>query len=231
MAEYTNLSIKNWAVEDRPREKLVKKGVDSLSDAELLAILIGSGTRNITAVELSKSILASVDNNLNQLGKLSIKELERNKGIGRVRALTIMAALELGRRRKFTDSAKKIKIGSSKDAFDLFQPFLSDLPHEEFWILMLNRSNHVIEKSRISQGGLSGTVIDARIILKNAIDKLSSGLILCHNHPSGNTSPSEADRLITNKLKEAASLMDINLLDHIIIGDNRYYSFADEGVL
>lgn len=231
MAEYTNLSIKNWAVEDRPREKLVKKGVDSLSDAELLAILIGSGTRNITAVELSKSILASVDNNLNQLGKLSMKELERNKGIGRARALTIMAALELGRRRKFSDSVKKIKIASSKDAFDLFQPLLSDLPHEEFWILMLNRSNHVIEKSRISQGGLSGTVIDARIILKNAIDRLSSGLILCHNHPSGNTSPSEADRLITNKLKEAASLMDINLLDHIIIGDNRYYSFADEGVL
>ena len=231
MPEYKSLRIKNWAVEDRPREKLVAKGLDSLSDAELLAILISSGTRNITAVELSKTILASVDNNLNQLGKLSINQLLRNKGIGRVRAITIMAALELGRRRKFSESMKRIKISSSKEVFEMFQPILADLAHEEFWILLLNRSNYVIEKNRISQGGISGTVIDTRIILRNAIEKLSSGIILCHNHPSGNIKPSEADRLITIKMKDAAMLMDINVLDHIIIGDNSYFSFADEGML
>ena len=231
MNSYINLSIKNWAVEDRPREKLANKGVDSLSDAELLAILIGSGTRNITAVELSKAILASVENNLNQLGKLSLKDLENYKGIGRVRALTILAALEFGRRRKFSESVKREKISSSKDVYDLFHPLLSDLSHEEFWILVLNRSNHVIDKNRISQGGVSGTVIDTRIILKYAIERLSSGLILCHNHPSGNTKPSEADKMITTKMKEAASLMDINVLDHIIICDNSYFSFADEGIL
>ncbi len=231
MDMYQNLSIKKWSVEDRPREKLINKGAQSLSDAELLAILIGSGTRNITAVELSKNILSSTGNNLNQLGKLSLKELEKNKGIGKVRALTIMAALELGRRRKFSETVKKQKITSSKDVFDLFHPLLSDLVHEEFWILLLNRSNYMIGKSRISQGGLSGTVIDARIILKNAIEKLSSGLILCHNHPSGNIKPSEADKQITKKMKDAASLMDINLMDHIIIGENDYFSFADEGIL
>ncbi len=231
MKEYNNLSIKQWSVEDRPREKLINKGVQSLSDAELLAILIGSGTRNITAVELSKSILASAGNNLNQLGKLSLKELERNKGIGKVRALVILAALELGRRRKYAEAVTKRKISGSKDVFDLFQPVLSDLPHEEFWILLLNRSNFIIDTSRISQGGLSGTVIDTRIILKNAIDKLASGLILCHNHPSGNSNPSDSDRLITRKMKEAASIMDISLLDHIIIAGNKFYSFSDEGIL
>ena len=231
MVEYRNLSIKNWAVEDRPREKFLSHGVQSLSDAELLAILIGSGTKNITAVELSKIILASVNNNLNQLGKLSLKELESNKGIGRVRALTILSALELGRRRKFSDAVKRQKISSSKDVFEFFHPILSDLTHEEFWILLLNRSNFIIDKSRISQGGLSGTVIDARIILKNAIDRLASGLILCHNHPSGNINPSESDRQITQKMKDAATLLDITLLDHIIIGDNSFFSFADNNLI
>jgi len=209
----------------------MNKGVQSLSDAELLAILIGSGTRNITAVELSKNILASAGNNLVQLGKLTLRELEQNKGIGKVRALVILAALELGRRRKYAEAATKRKIAGSNDVFDLFQPVLSDIPHEEFWILLLNRSNYIIDTNRVSQGGISGTVIDTRIILKYAIEKLASGLILCHNHPSGNTKPSDADRNITGKMKEASAIVDINLLDHIIIAGDKYYSFADDGIL
>jgi DNA repair protein RadC len=224
-------NIKSWAVEDRPREKLLSKGIDSLSDSELLAIIIGSGTRKLSAVDLSKSILATVNNNLNELGKLSLAELERNKGIGRVRALTILAALELGRRRKNSVSLRKEKITSSKEVYELFQPLLSDIPHEEFWILLLNRSNCVIDKNRISQGGIAGTVIDTRIILRNALEKLASGLILCHNHPSGNPKPSEADISITHKLKDAAVMMDIKLLDHIIVADTNYFSFADEGII
>jgi len=231
MTEYNKLSIKKWAVEDRPREKLMNKGVQNLSDAELLAILIGSGTKNITAVELSKNILSSAGNNLIQLGKLSFKELEQNKGIGKVRALVILAALELGRRRKYAEAVTKRKISASKDVFDLFQPVLSDLPHEEFWILLLNRSNYIIDTNRVSQGGLSGTVIDARIILKYAIEKLASGLVLCHNHPSGNENPSDADKIITKKMKEASLVMDINLLDHVIVAGNSYYSFSDDGAI
>jgi DNA repair protein RadC len=231
MQQTYHQNIKSWAVEDRPREKLLSKGIDSLSDSELLAILIGSGTKKLSAVDLSKSILATVNNNLNELGKLSLTELERNKGIGRVKALTILAALELGRRRKNSVSLKKEKITSSKEVYELFQPLLSDIPHEEFWILLLNRSNCVIDKNRISQGGIAGTVIDARIILRNALEKLASGLILCHNHPSGNPKPSEADISITHKLKDAAVMMDIKLLDHIIVADTNYFSFADEGII
>lgn len=231
MSEYKNLSIKEWSAEDRPREKFLKKGVQSLSDTELLAILIGSGTKNISAVELSKVILAAADNNLIRLGKFSLKDLEQNKGIGRVKALVILAALELGRRRNYAEALEKKKISCSKDVFDLFHPLLADLSHEEFWILLLNRANFIIDKSRISQGGLTGTVIDTRIILKNAIEKLASGLILCHNHPSGNTRPSDSDKIITMKLKEASGIMDISLLDHIIIAGNNYFSFADEGII
>lgn len=231
MSDYKNLSIKEWSAEDRPREKFFKKGMHSLSDTELLAILIGSGTRNISAVELSKKILSSAENNLIRLGKFSLSDLERNKGIGRVRALVILAALELGRRRNYAEALEKEKITSSKEVFDLFHPLLADLPHEEFWILLLNRANVIIDKSRISQGGLSGTVIDIRIILKNAIEKLASGLILCHNHPSGNIKPSDADRKITLRMKEAAGFMDISLLDHIIIAGNSYFSFSDEGII
>ena len=229
--EYSNLKIKDWAVEDRPREKLLKRGINSLSDAELIAILIGSGTQNESAVDLSKKILISVSNNLNELGKLGITDFTKMKGIGEAKAITIIAAMELGRRRKISEIIQKKKITQSKDVFDLFQPIIGDLPYEEFWILLLNRSNGIIEKYKISQGGIAGTVIDVKIILKNAIEKLASSIILCHNHPSGNPNPSKADETITTKLKEAAQLMDISVLDHIIVADNHYLSFADEGKL
>jgi DNA repair protein RadC len=231
MTHYNNTSIKNWAVEDRPREKLLSRGTESLSDAELIAILIGSGTKDVTAVELSRMILHLADNNLHELGKLNISELIKIKGIGKAKALLIMAALELGRRRNRTDVITKLKISSSKDVFNFFLPNLGDLPHEEFWILILNRSNHIVDKVRISQGGISGTVIDTRIILRSAIEKLASGLILCHNHPSGNIQPSDADKKITDKIKTAANFMEINLLDHVIIADKNFFSFADEGLI
>jgi len=231
MEEYNSLTIKDWAVEDRPREKLLEKGVQSLSDAEIIAILIGSGTKNESAVELSKKVLKTANNNLNELGKLNISDLIKMKGIGDAKAITILAALELGRRRKFSDVITKKKITQSKDIFELFQPILGDLPHEEFWILLLNRSNRIIEKIKISQGGISGTVIDVKIILKQALEKLSSSLILCHNHPSGNKNPSNADDSITSKLKNAAEFFDIQVLDHIIIADLEYFSYADEGKL
>ncbi len=228
---YKGKSIKNWAVEDRPREKLLKNGIGSLSDAELIAILIGSGTRNSSALELSRAILSSVENNLRALGKLELPDLTRVNGIGKARAVTILAALELGRRRAYAPGPEKIRIASSKDAFRIFQPMLGDLPHEEFWILLLNRSNSVIDKICISKGGITGTVIDTRLILKQALDRLTSGIILCHNHPSGNLDASEADKKITEKIKKAALYMDINLVDHIIIGEDNYYSFADSGIL
>ena len=229
MEEYTCLKIKDWAVEDRPREKLLKKGINSLSNAEIIAILIGSGTKNESAVDLSKKILKSADNNLNELGKLGIPDLIKMKGIGEAKAITILAALELGRRRKISEIINKKKVTQSKDIFELFQPLIGDLPHEEFWILLLNRSNRIIEKYKISQGGISGTVIDIKIILKNAIEKLASSIILCHNHPSGNKEPSSADDSITQKLKKGAELLDIQVLDHIIVADTNYFSYADEG--
>ena len=231
MEEYKKTSIKNWAVEDRPREKIIAKGIDSLSNAELIAILIGSGNRDESAVELSRRILQSADNNLNELGKLNINDLKKNKGIGEAKAITIIAALELGRRRKLSDILNKKTIKSSKDVADLFQSKLGDLPHEEFWVLLLSRSNKIIHKERISQGGISGTIIDTRIILKTAIEKLASSIILCHNHPSGNIKPSKEDIKITEKISEASKLVDIQVLDHIIVTDSAYYSFADEGML
>jgi DNA repair protein RadC len=231
MTEYKNLSIKEWSLEDRPREKLLAKGISSLSDAELIAIIIGSGNRDESAVELSKRILGSVNHHLNELGKLTVDDLQKYKGIGEAKAIGIVAALELGRRRKLTEAADKPKIMSSRDIYDIFHPLLADLRYEEFWILLLNRFNKVIDKQKISQGGISGTVTDIRIILKMAIEKLASALIVCHNHPSGNFTPSESDISITKKLKEAGALMDISLLDHIIITDGHYYSFADEGVI
>ncbi len=225
------MNLKSWAEADRPRERLLSHGSQALSDAELLAIIIGSGNRDETAVDLSKRILASVSNNLNELGKLDQHALMRTKGIGEAKALSIMAALELGRRRKETESISRDQITQSRDAFDVFGILLADLSHEEFWVLLLNRSNKIIEKKRISQGGIAGTVTDVRLILKCAIDRLATGIILCHNHPSGNLKPSEQDFAITKKIREAASLLDIKLLDHIIVSDRSYYSFADEGVL
>ena len=213
---YKNLTIKQWSVEDRPREKMLSKGIESLSDAEIIAILIGSGTKNFTALELAKNLLHMARNNLSELGKLKIEEICSIKGIGQAKAIGILAALELGRRRKFGDPLKKKQIKSSYDVHKIMQPKLGDLSHEEFWILLMNRSNKVIDTICISKGGTSGTVIDTKIILNKAIAKLASGLIICHNHPSGNTNPSEADKNITRKIGKAALTMDISLLDHII---------------
>lgn len=225
------LNITDWAVEDRPREKLIKKGVISLSDAEILALLIGSGSQEETAVDLTKRILKDANNNLNELGRLSIHDLQKYKGIGEAKAIAIAAALELGKRRKLSEIINKKQIKSSQDIYERFQPRLMDLPHEEFWVIYLNRSNGITDEQKISQGGVTGTVTDVKIILKQAIEKLASGIILCHNHPSGNIRPSKADSNITHKLKNASAYLDIQVLDHVIVGENSYYSYADEGIL
>jgi DNA repair protein RadC len=226
-----SMKITDWAVEDRPRERLWSKGPSSLSDAELLAILIGSGTRNRSALDLARELLALAGNSLSDLGKLSAGEIRRIKGLGEARAVTVAAALELGRRRKLAEAAGHPQIRSSADVFNIFSPLMEDLPHEEFWILFLNRANRVTGRMKISQGGVSGTVTDVRIVMKKAIESLASGLVICHNHPSGNNSPSDADIRITQKIKEAGALMDIQLLDHLIIAGREYYSFADNGAL
>ena len=226
-----SLKITDWAVEDRPREKMIQYGTSTLSDAELLGILISSGTKDKSAIDLGRELLALVNNNLNALGKLTIADLTKIHGIGNARAVTIAAALELGRRRKLTENPEVVQIKCSKDVADIFQPILSDLLHEEFWILFLNRSNRVISRMKLSQGGISGTVTDVRLAMKKAIECLASGIIVCHNHPSGNLNPSESDSKITQKIKEAGNLLDIQLLDHLIISDKDYYSFADNGLI
>jgi DNA repair protein RadC len=226
-----SIKITDWAVEDRPREKLIQKGTNSLSDAELLGILISSGTKEKSAVDLGRELLMMVNNNLTSLGKLTINDLIKINGIGQARAVTIAAALELGRRRKLEEAPEISQIKCSKDVFNLLSPLLSDLPHEEFWILYLNRSNKVINRMKLSQGGISGTVTDVRIVMKKAIEYLASGIIVCHNHPSGNLNPSESDSKITQKIKDAGSIMDIQLLDHLIISEKDYFSFADNGLL
>jgi len=223
--------IKSWAEEDRPREKLLGKGRHVLTEAELIAILISSGNREETAVELSKRILSSVGNNLNELGKLSVHELMKFKGIGEAKAISIIAALELGRRRKDSETLKREIIISSKDVYEVMKSSFLDLPHEEFWMLILNRANAVIKKELISRGGVAGTVVDTKIIFKTAIEHYASSIIICHNHPSGNKLPSEADIKITRSIKEAGKIMEIPLSDHLIMTDSGYYSFADEGIL
>jgi DNA repair protein RadC len=225
------LTIKSWAKDDRPREKLILKGKESLSDAELVAILIGSGNTDESAVGLAKRILASINNNLNKLGKLSITDLTKFKGIGEAKAITIITALELGRRRRFEEAIEIPKITSSKNVFNIMQPIIGELQHEEFWILYLNNSNKIIEKNQQSKGGLTGTLVDVRLVLKKALELNVTALILCHNHPSGKLNPSNADKLLTNKLKIAAETMDIKVLDHVIITENDYFSFADENLL
>ncbi len=226
-----SFSIKNWSDDDKPREKMLQKGKSALSDAELIAILIGSGSHNESAVELSKRILASVDNNLNALGKLSIKQLMQFKGIGEAKALGIAAALEIGRRRRGEKDQKITKVSSSRDAFELLLPHMGELPHEEFWIVYLNNSNKVLLTSQLSKGGLTGTLVDVRIVMKQALESGAVGLILAHNHPSGTMKPSREDRSVTEKLKKAAVALDIKVLDHLIITQKDYYSFADKGVL
>ena len=231
MEEIKKLSIKQWAPDDRPREKLLARGRSALSDAELIAILIGSGSRKETAVELARRILGSFENSLNRLGKLTVKELTHFSGIGQAKAVVITAALELGRRRKEETVLEKPSVQCSRDAYTIMHPLMGDLLHEEFWILLLNRSNRLIEVLRTSQGGISGTVTDIRMILKNAILHSASSMVLCHNHPSGNLKPSKADMDITSRMNEAARFMEIKVLDHIIVADGNYFSFADEGLL
>ena len=226
-----SLTIKTWAEEDRPREKLSLKGKGVLSDAELIAILIGSGNKKESAVELSKNILASINNDLNKLSKLTIANLTQFNGIGEAKAISIIAALELGRRRKDSDVEKKVAIKSSKDAYNIISDVLSDLPHEEFWVLYLNRKNEVIKKENISKGGVSGTIADSKIIFKSAIEQLASAIILCHNHPSGSLKPSNADIKLTQKLKETGLMLDTPVLDHLIIGEKDYFSFTDNNLM
>ncbi len=229
--ETKSLNIKSWSPEDRPREKLLLKGTGALSDAELIAILLGSGTSDLSAVELAKRIMLNVNNNLHDLARLSVKDLMKLKGIGEAKAITIIAALELGRRRKEADPEEKPKIATSGDVVEMLMPHLQDINHEQFWIVLLNRANRVIGKHRISQGGVAGTVADPKIIFKIAVQELASGMILAHNHPSGNLTASQADIELTKKLKEAGRLLEIQVLDHVIIAGQKYFSFADEGML
>ncbi len=231
MINYNSHALTTWAVEERPREKVLANGVLYLSDSELLAILLGSGTKNMTAVELARVILKESGNSLQVLGKQGISDLIKIKGVGPAKAITLLAALELGRRRAGMQHPEKIPVKSSSTVFQIFHPLMGDLEHEEFWLLMLNRANRVLGRYKVSQGGLSGTVIDTRIILKKALDNLASSIIVCHNHPSGNKQPSDADVKITEKLKKAAEMLEIKLLDHVIIADKSYFSFADEGLI
>ncbi|AUC82354.1 DNA repair protein RadC [Lacinutrix sp. Bg11-31] len=227
----TSFSIKNWSQDDQPREKLRDKGKATLSDAELVAILIGSGNREESAVALCKRILASAENNLSELGKLSIKQLMEFKGIGEAKAISIVAALELGRRRRGGEALERKKITSSKSVFELMQPVIGELPHEEFWIVYLNNSNKVIQKNQLSKGGITGTLVDVRLALKIALEVGAIGIILAHNHPSGTLKPSQADKDLTAKLTIAAQSLDIKVLDHLIITESAYFSFADDGIL
>ncbi len=225
------LTIKSWAEEDRPREKLLLKGKHVLSDAELIAILIGSGNAEQTAVELSKDILHKVEYNLNELSRMNVSDLVAFKGIGEAKAVSIVAAMELGRRRKDNAETKRDKISTSREAVEIFQPLLGDHLHEEFWVLFLNRANMILGKKPVSTGGMSGTVVDPKIIFKAALDNKASSIILCHNHPSGNTRPSEADIRLTKNLAEAGKVLEISVLDHIIVTQSGFYSFADEGMM
>lgn len=230
MAENSFFPITNWSEDDKPREKLMLKGKSVLSDAELIAILIGSGSRSESAVDLSKRILASVDTNLNALGKVSLSQLMSFKGIGEAKAISIIAALELGRRRRSEDVVELKKITSSKIIFEIMQPIIGELPHEEFWIIYMNNSNKVIAKSQLSKGGITGTLVDVRIVFKTALEMGATALILCHNHPSGTLIPSDADKQITRKLKLAGDSLEIKVLDHLIVTETSYFSFADEGI-
>ncbi|MCB0525376.1 MAG: DNA repair protein RadC [Saprospiraceae bacterium] len=223
--------ITQWAAEDRPREKMLSKGIMALSDAELLAILIGSGSIGESAVTLSQRILSSVENNLHDLGKRNIHDLQKFKGVGQAKAVTIAAALELGRRRQLSDLRFRPKISSSRDAFNAIAAILSDLVHEEFWLLLLNRANEVFARERLSIGGISGTVVDIKLVLKTALDARASGFIAIHNHPSGNLEPSRADIELTEKLKQGGRILDLPMLDHLIVSERGYFSFADEGML
>ncbi len=223
--------IKQLAEDERPREKLLLSGARALTHAELLAILIGSGNKNASALQLGQEILQLANQSVIDLSRMTISDLTAIKGIGEAKAITLCAALELGKRRREEEARKTVKIVSSRDAFLYFEPLMEDYRHEEFWVLLLNRNNLVIAQKRISIGGVAGTVVDPKIIFKVALDHVASSIILCHNHPSGNLNPSLQDREITSKLKEAGRLLDIAVTDHLIIGNNQYFSFSDSGLL
>lgn len=227
--EENYLSIKNWAEDDRPREKLLNKGASVLSDAELLAIMIGSGSRNESAVQLCRKILKASHDNLNELARLSIDELCKFKGIGEAKAITISAALELGNRRKTNEVRERARITQSRDLFELFEPILLDLKHEEFWVALLNGANKVLDVKRLTQGGTRQTVVDIPMILKMSLEKSAPAIAVAHNHPSGQDNPSREDDTITQRIKKGCEAIDVRLLDHIIIAGGKYYSFADEG--
>ena len=227
----THLNILKWAEEDRPREKLSLKGKSALSNAELLGILLGSGSRSQTAVDLAKQILSSVDNDLNKLAKLKVSDLKKFNGVGDAKAISIVSALEIGRRRKDVEKGDIIKISGSADVWEVFKPNLLDLDTEEFWIIMLNRANHILKKERISIGGVSGTVVDPKIVFSSALQNLASSIIMVHNHPSGNLKPSQSDLKLTKKMVEAGALLEIPVIDHIIFSDQSYFSFADENLI
>jgi len=228
MGERKKLVITDWALDDRPREKMMAKGISALSNAELLAILIGSGNLEETAVDLCQRILQYTGNDLNKLGKCSINDLCKFKGIGKAKAISIAAALEIGKRRNQTEIVQKKKISNGRDVYEYFHPMINDLPYEELWMLLLNRAHKIIDRKKISQGGVSETVVDIRLILKPAIVLLASSIILCHNHPSGQVIPSLQDDILTRRLKEAAVILNINLLDHVIISEDKYFSYLDE---
>ncbi len=231
MNKTTNLSIKQWKQDDRPREKMLSKGKQSLSDAELIAILIGSGNQQESAVGLSKRILASVNNNLNELANLSILDLMKFKGIGEAKAISIITAIALGKRTQLEIAMINPKIKSSKSVYNIMQPIIGNLMHEEFWVLFLNNANKVIYKEMVSKGGITSTLVDIRTLYKKAVVYLATGIVVCHNHPSGKNYPSEQDIKLTKKIKKAGITLDIKLLDHLIITKTAYYSFADDSKL
>lgn len=231
MSEGRLYTIKEWNEEDRPREKLLQRGQAALTNAELLAILLGSGYREKNAVELAKEILRDVDNSLSRLARKTIGEFQQYKGIGEAKSVTLIAALELGRRRQLSQAKKVHKIRSSKDVFDRMQPLLSDLPHEEFWVLYLNNANVVLHEEKHTQGGMTGTLVDSRMVLKQALLLSAVGLILVHNHPSGTLVASQSDKILTKKMQNAAETLDIKVLDHLIVTEKSYFSFADENMM
>ena len=231
MSYATKTTIKTWAEEDRPREKLILKGRHALSDAELIAILLGMGSTEHTAVELAKIILAEVGNDLNRLSKMSVNELKKFKGVGEAKAVSIVAAMEIARRRQATERIENIKLKTSNSAYNHLKQFMLDLDHEQFWMILLKRNLEILKTIHISTGGIAGTVADPKIILRHVIENLANGFIISHNHPSGNLKPSDADIRLTRRLKELADLLEVTLIDHIIFSDNGYYSFGDEGLL
>ena len=231
MSTHSTDSIKSWAEEDRPREKMLLKGRSSLSDAELIAIILGSGSRDESAVALAKRVLSTVAHNLHELGKLSLNDLMKFKGIGEAKAISIAAALEIGRRRSITEPQKKPIITSSQEAYQLIKSIINDMAHEEMWLILLNKGNKLIKKVKMSSGGITATIVDVKMILKVVIEAQAQSIILVHNHPSGSLSPSRADIEITHKIKEAAKYFDLTVMDHIIVAESGYYSFVDDGKL